>query len=1246
MNRISVIRRGEHPFKRVQLVAAFVVLLLLNIPAAWALPDSLEISIDIPCQACHVANQWDIIRPSTFDHNQTEFPLAGQHRNTSCIECHSGTSLQAVHQFKNAPSDCSSCHNDPHQGQLGDNCQRCHTERTWQPRSDSFDHNTSRFPLMGAHASVACDACHKSAGRNEFQGLPMDCAGCHISTYQATTAPNHAASGLSTDCLQCHKISAPFWQTSTFEHTLTYTNFELTGVHETTECSSCHAGKTLGTPQDCWSCHEDVYQTSENPPHAIDNFPQDCALCHSTDDWTSSTFDHNQFGFALVGGHAQLTCDNCHADQNFTIQSGQCIACHAEDVVDIPAFSHELAEFGPTCEQCHSVFNWANTNYDHDIQTDYPLLGSHQTATCGGCHETGLFTDLSTDCYPCHQVDFDAAENPEHKNAGFPTNCEECHTTNSWATLVVDHDLTAFPLVGLHETVNCIACHTDGYTGLPLNCAGCHDYATATIWDHVIRNYPTTCDLCHTEFGFDIPSFNHDGINSSCNDCHSYDFDQTTAPNHAASNFSSQCQVCHSNQIWTPSFFDHSATNTGFPLIGAHAALVPDNCTSCHINNQWAGTPHDCFSAQCHVQDYNATTDPNHVEHGYPLNECATCHDAVAFQPSIFQHINTSTPCETCHTIEFNSTSDPDHVEHGYPSESCQMCHNTIDFQQSIFLHANTTATCASCHQYDYNQTTDPNHATEGFSAQCQICHTSAAWNPSIINHELTGFPLTGEHMETECTDCHINSIYSGTPTSCADSQCHLEDFNETTNPNHATQGFRAEDCVLCHSTNGWSPSMFDHSLAAAGFALTGSHVSVECAACHVDYIAPAEVRSCESSGCHITNFNATTTPDHVEYGLRPEDCTICHSSVAWTPSLFSHDGLAITCNSCHTNQIPTTPDHTNFPVTCDVCHSTAAWNPSHFTHSEALTGFALIGQHFDNTFANCTLCHLDNQWSGISHDCFDANCHATQYNETTEPVHSEQIWAASDCQICHTPINWTPGIWSHQDVTTCMPCHTADKANAQDPPHIDFSDACAQCHATNAWSPAAFDHTQAQTGFGLTGAHLNTACEVCHANGYTPPATPRGCADATCHLNDYNTTTNPNHINSGFPTDCESCHTTAQWQGATFDHDAMFFPIYTGKHRNRWDSCAECHPNTSDYAQYTCFGNGCHSVADMNDEHCENNGSNCENCNGFTYPSSNVQSADCLFCHPTGNEDDCDDDLFRGPTFRDLIRPDEQRSE
>src|SRR5215472_5916797 len=63
------------------------------------------------------------------------------------------------------------------------------------------------------------------------------------------------------------------------------------------------------------------------------------------------------------------------------------------------------------------------------------------------------------------------------------------------------------------------------------------------------------------------------------------------------------------------------------------------------------------------------------------------------------------------------------------------------------------------------------------------------------------------------------------------------------------------------------------------------------------------------------------------------------------------------------------------------------------------------------------------------------------------------------------------------------------------------------------------------------------------------------------CHQADFNGTTNPNHVQSNFPTTCQQCHTTTTWGNATFDHSTTGFPL-TGAHTAL--QCTQCHERVS----------------------------------------------------------------------------------
>jgi hypothetical protein len=122
-------------------------------------------------------------------------------------------------------------------------------------------------------------------------------------------------------------------------------------------------------------------------------------------------------------------------------------------------------------------------------------------------------------------------------------------------------------------------------------------------------------------------------------------------------------------------------------------------------------------------------------------------------------------------------------------------------------------------------------------------------------------------------------------------------------------------------------------------------------------------------------------------------------------------------------------------------------------------------------------------------------------------------------------------------------------------------------------------------------------ACANCHVNNnYTTLST----ACSGCHLTDYNGTTNPNHKSAGFPTTCNTCHTTTAWTGATFNH--TWFNV---NHGNANGVCATCHTNANDYTVFQCTG--CHG---------NNNAAKFShpNVGGYVYNSVN-----CYQCHGRG---------------------------
>ncbi|MFA6110008.1 MAG: hypothetical protein WDA75_14670 [Candidatus Latescibacterota bacterium] len=90
--------------------------------------------------------------------------------------------------------------------------------------------------------------------------------------------------------------------------------------------------------------------------------------------------------------------------------------------------------------------------------------------------------------------------------------------------------------------------------------------------------------------------------------------------------------------------------------------------------------------------------------------------------------------------------------------------------------------------------------------------------------------------------------------------------------------------------------------------------------------------------------------------------------------------------------------------------------------------------------------------------------------------------------------------------------------------------------------------------GVGLVGGHQQMDCADCHkGSGFA--GVDQACE--TCHLDQYSTTRQPNHLEAGYATTCADCHTSRSWRPARVDHARLGFPL-EGAHARA--VCAACH--------------------------------------------------------------------------------------
>jgi hypothetical protein len=210
------------------------------------------------CETCHASSKWKTVR---FNHDRmTTFPLRGEHVKVKCDTCHTGD----LYRDKLATT-CVSCHkkDDAHKAQLGNRCEQCHRETGWR-RKVAFDHDLTRFPLIGRHAIVPCEECHRTT---TFKDAPRACASCH--------KDSHHEGRLTSNCARCHNPNG--WVRWRFDHNA-QTRYPLDGAHQGLNCHACHTVKAvakISLSKTCVSCHnrDDVHQGS---------FGKSCERCHNT----------------------------------------------------------------------------------------------------------------------------------------------------------------------------------------------------------------------------------------------------------------------------------------------------------------------------------------------------------------------------------------------------------------------------------------------------------------------------------------------------------------------------------------------------------------------------------------------------------------------------------------------------------------------------------------------------------------------------------------------------------------------------------------------------------------------------------------------------------------------------------------------------------------------------------------------------------------------------------------------------
>jgi uncharacterized protein YbdZ (MbtH family) len=351
----------------------------------------------------------------------------------------------------------------------------------------------------------------------------------------------------------------------------------------------------------------------------------------------------------------------------------------------------------------------------------------------------------------------------------------------------------------------------------------------------------------------------------------------------------------------------------------------------------------------------------------------------------------------------------------------------------------------------------------------CAACHAPGGWPEATFDHAQTAFLLLGQHADAACQDCHVDSIYRGTPLDCY--ACHQAD--------DAHDGQLDTDCGACHTPNGWQEVTFDHAQSA--FSLLGQHVDTTCQDCHADGMYRGTPQDCMA--CHQA--------EDAHDGQLGTDCAACHTPDGWQEVTFDHTQSAFplqgrhtesACQDCHTDRTYRgTPQDCygchqaddahdgQYGRDCAACHTPDGWPEPTFDHAQS--AFPLRGRHSSTA---CRDCHTDGVFRGTPQAC--QACHA-------DPS-SHAGLLGQDCVTCHTAAGWTPARYDRSHTfplghgesgpSPCRTCHTNDLRTY----------GCYGCHEHE---PAEIEHKHLEEGIADFGNCVN-----CHPTGREDEAEER----------------------------------------------------------------------------------------------------------------------------------------------------------
>jgi predicted CxxxxCH...CXXCH cytochrome family protein len=1052
---------------------------------------------------------------------------------------------------------------------------------------------TNTSPSWVGLNQAACGTCHSVSNANPpVTGSHQK----HVSSGNFVNGKGATVGGLNMSCDKCHGAFRNFTGHAMANHVNGKVEWDLSAISSSASyngvnkgdtgtvalgrgfagCSNlyCHSsvqGATglgagsyaatnpvWGGSADCGSCHADMANspsgaTGGHKQHAQPSggfaTPFDCRVCHGSGGSTNPLNHANGSINMDFSGYGANT--NYSKGGSFTPGAGYGTCsnanCHGR---------RDSLAWGPStalslCDKCHGSQTsprgfYATSGPDQVAGNTDPIVGAHNAHIHQVNSAFTLYTSYS-----------------------MAKDCSECHIKPT-GPYDAGHIDTALPAEVTFQPGKIANRAID--TGVPGALAPSYDQATRTcnnVWCHGSAMDSNTGQGAYANVPAAalgkprVPTWNTPFLTgvagNDCSACHSY---PPPAPDESYTHFS------------------HYSTMSDGSLVAL--AKVPNECNSCHVNVNTAGT--GFLNSATHI---NGTVDKG---------------------------------CQACHGVPPTSAGSLAITSNGALAAGQAGAH---------LAHASIPAigkTCTTCHS-GYGVTSMPNGAMEmGFNAMNGQVTSGTFWGYSSVNNGLTVYtstsPGTSVFQTNTVSDQNSCSVY-----------CHGSTLGGGTLAKPTWDSGARQVCGNCHGVN--VAYLNTTSLPAKGIPLTSSHpkhtgiaaLNIGCDACHGVINNNAHVDGNVTWNLDLNNplvgsgasykGSAKGGTAKIALGASYGNCSnvYCHSSGQSSDGGSSVPNYAnqqwgtgaLACNSCHADMNASgTGSHTFHTrsatgnYTCISCHgagyTTSPGSITATTHVDKVINVAAGAGYSKGTsfgpgtgYQTCTnTCHgLGTPTWGTplysSAQC--QKCHGDQnsavFYSTAFPT---KVVAQSDRKVgAHN--GHVQGSFNYAAPLACSACHP-NVVNVNDAGHlsgaVDFNTTnitsydpstgtcTSTCHKGKSvvWNdtsylvgtPSAAECSKCHDVPPASAAHLNAGVAANFAaNGFS------ACVTCHPHLNaDGSFNNKALHLNgavdamSAGGSDCSACHTTLAMSSSNtsaYHHVlASTSPDYTG------NTCLKCH--------------------------------------------------------------------------------------